>query len=608
MRTYLRFGMCSVVFASMAWVVQAAEPADNAAEKLLAALLDEAWEYRLHDDPLFATETGDHRYDDQLPKVSLADENRRAAARRSYLSALERIDRDALSNVGQVNYDIFGISLRNGIRDHQFKLHLMPVTDRYGFHIEFPELPRNLSLSTVRDYENYIARLGRFAEYAAGHVELMREGVRQGMTTPSVIMQRYNEPIEAQIVDDSEKSLLYAPLREFPTGVPESDHERLRAAARKAIAESVVPGYREFLKFMKAEYVPNCRGTIAASALPQGRDFYRYCVEKFTTLDDLTPQQVHEIGLAEVARIRGEMDEIIRKVEFEGDFAAFTEYLRNEPKFYAKTPEELEKEVAFAMKRMEGELPKLFGRLPRMPCGVRQVPAYIAPQATFAYYQTPAGDGSRAGFFYINTFNLPSRPLYMIEALSLHESIPGHHLQLAIQQELDDLPPFRKYTGFTAYVEGWALYSERLGLEAGFYTDPYSDFGRLTMEIWRACRLVVDTGMHYLGWTREQAIDFMRANSAMPMHDIRAEVDRYIGWPGQALGYKIGELKIRELRTDAEERLGERFDVREFHDVVLGSGSVPLGVLEKNVAEWVDERLVAEGEDSTNAPRTSTSN
>jgi uncharacterized protein (DUF885 family) len=582
--------------------------AQSAASDEFTALLDEAWELRLRDDPLFATETGDHRFDDQLPKISLADENRRDAARRSFAARLEAVDRSSLSAADQVNYDVFATSLRNGIRDQEFKLHLMPVTDRYGFHIEFPEIPRNLTLASVRDYENYIARLGCFAAYAAGHIELMREGVRQGMTTPSVIMQRYNEPIEAQIVDDPEKSLLYAPLREFPAGVAASEHERLRVAARKAIAESVVPGYRQFLEFMREEYVPNCRGTIAASALPKGRDFYRYCVEKFTTLDDLTPQQVHEIGLAEVARIRGEMDEIIRKVEFDGDFAAFTEFLRNDPKFYAKTPEELEKEVAYAMKRMEGELPKLFGRLPRMPCGVRQVPAYIAPQATFAYYQPPAGDGSRAGFYYINTFNLPSRPLYMIEALTLHESIPGHHLQLAIQQELEDLPQFRKYTGFTAYVEGWALYSERLGMETGFYTDPYSDFGRLTMEIWRACRLVVDTGMHYLGWTREQAIGYMRANSAMPMHDIRAEVDRYIGWPGQALGYKIGELKIRELRRQAESLLGERFDVREFHDVVLGSGSVPLEVLEKKVQGWVQAGLDAQQDDSATTAPPATSN
>jgi uncharacterized protein (DUF885 family) len=240
---------------------------------------------------------------------------------------------------------------------------------------------------------------------------------------------------------------------------------------------------------------------------------------------------------------------------------------------------------------MEGQLPALFGRLPRVPCGVRQVPAYIAPQTTFAYYQPPSGDGRRAGFYYINTYNLPMRPLYMIEALSLHESIPGHHLQIALQQEQEGLPNFRKYSGFTSFVEGWALYSERLGLESGFYKDPYSDFGRLTMEVWRACRLVVDTGMHYLGWTREQAIEFMRANSAMPIHDIRAEVDRYIGWPGQALAYKIGELKIRELRKEAESRLGDRFDIRAFHDVVLGSGSVPLGLLENHVQTWIDEQL-----------------
>jgi uncharacterized protein (DUF885 family) len=407
------------------------------------------------------------------------------------------------------------------------------------------------------------------------------------MTVPSVIMQRFREPIEAQIVDDPEKSLLYAPLREFPAGVPKSEHERLRAVAREAIAESVVPGYRKFQKFMTDEYVPNCRGTIAASALPNGRDYYRYCVAKFTTLDDITPEDIMATGKAEVGRIRGEMEKIIRDLKFEGDFAAFTAFLRTDPRFYAKNPEELEKEVAFILKRIDGRLPQLFGRLPRMPYGVRRVPVYIAPQATFAYYQLPTGDGRRAGFFYINTFNLPSRPFYMLESLSLHEAVPGHHLQLALQQELDTLPNFRRYGGFTAFVEGWALYSERLGLEAGFYNDPYSDFGRLTMEMWRACRLVVDTGMHYFGWTRDQAIEFMKENSAMPLHDIRAEVDRYIGWPGQALAYKTGELKIRALRKEAEDRLGDKFDIRAFHDVVLGSGSVPLGVLDSNVHSWI---------------------
>jgi uncharacterized protein (DUF885 family) len=608
MRLFFPISRWFVFAAGIALASGALSAAEPTPSEQFAALLDEHWEFSLRESPLFATETGDHRFDDRLPKVSAADEQRRDAARRGFLARLEAIDRESLSSTDQINYDVFDRSLQNAVREHKFRAHLMPVTDRYGFHIEFPELPRNVPLATLRDYENYIARLGGFAAYAAGYIEIMREGLRQEMTVPHVIMQRFNEPLEAQIVDNPEKSVLYTPLREFPSVVSESEHERLRAAARKAIAEKVVPAYRQFLKFMKEEYVPNCRGTIAASALPNGRDYYRFCVAKFTTLDDLTPEEVHAIGQAEVARIRGEMDAIIRKVKFDGGFAAFTEYLRTDPKFYAKTAEALEKEVAFALKRMDGQLPKLFGRLPRMPYGVRQVPAFIAPQATFAYYQPPTGDGRRAGFFYINTFQLPSRPLYMIEALSLHEAVPGHHLQIALQQELEHVPNFRKYGGFTAFVEGWALYSERLGLETGFYEDPYSDFGRLTMEVWRACRLVVDTGMHHLGWTREQAIDFMRANSALPIHDIRAEVDRYIGWPGQALAYKTGELKIRELRKAAEAKLGDRFDVREFHDVVLGGGAVPLGILNQTVTAWVDKQLKIGDEGSAGAGRRTTSN
>lgn len=588
MRKTIYFGGWLMIFwcGVRSWPAWAApEPTPHEA---FAALVEEAWEFRLREDPLFATETGDHRFDDQLPKISLADQRRRDAENRRFLARLEAIDRDRLSAVDQLNYDIFGRVLRDQIRAADFRLYLMPISDRWGFHIDFPELPRNLSFSTTRDYENYIARLNGFRQYAQGHIELMREGIRQGITVPSIIMRRYNEPLESQIVEDPEKSLLYKPLREFPETVPASDRERLRSEAREAISGSVVPGYRQFLAFMREEYVPNCRGTIAASALPSGRDYYRYCVAKFTTLDELSPEEVHATGQAEVQRIRAEMEKLIREVGFEGDFAAFTNHLRTDARFYANTVEELEKEVAFILKRMDGELPKLFGRLPRMPYGVRQVPEYIAPQATAAYYQSPSGDGRRAGFFYINTYQLPSRPLYMLEALSLHEAVPGHHLQIALQQELEDLPPFRKYTGFTAFVEGWALYAERLGLETGFYQDPYSDFGRLTMEMWRACRLVVDTGIHYFGWTREQAIDYMLTNSAMPLHDIRAEVDRYIGWPGQALAYKTGEMKIRALRTEAEQQLGERFDVRSFHDVVLGSGAVPLGMLEQNVRAWIE--------------------
>jgi uncharacterized protein (DUF885 family) len=564
------------------------------ASEQFAELLDDAWQFDLQEDPLSATERGDHRYDDRLPKVSLADATRRNEATREFLERLEGIQRSELTPDEQVSYGIFRRRQRESLEAFDFRSHLMPITDRYGFHIEFPELPRNLQFNSVEDYENYIARLQGFDEYAAGHIELMREGVRRGLTLPSVIMQRYREPIESQIVDDPEESLLFAPLKDFSDKIREADQERLRAAAKLAIAESVVPGYQRFLRFMRDEYVPNCRGTIAASALPNGRDFYRHCTRKFTTVDDLTPEEIHAIGKQEVERIRGEMDEIIDRVGFEGDFAAFTEKLRTDPKFYAKTPKELVEYTSGILKRIDGQLPTLFGKLPRMPYGVREVPEFIAPQATFAYYQPPTGDGTRAGFYYLNTYNLPARPLYMLEALSLHEAVPGHHLQIALQQEMADLPEFRKYAGFTAFVEGWALYSERLGRESGFYTDPYSDFGRLTMEVWRACRLVVDTGIHYLGWTREQAIDYMSANSAMPMHDVRAEVDRYIGWPGQALGYKIGELKIRELRGEAEQALGDQFDIRAFHDTVLASGAVPLDVLETNVREWIESQRPSE--------------
>ncbi len=348
-----------------------------------------------------------------------------------------------------------------------------------------------------------------------------------------------------------------------------------------------MPGYRTLLEFMTDEYVPNCRQQIGASALPNGREYYRYRVRHYTTLD-VDPQAVHETGLAEVKRIKAEMQDVIRSVGFEGDFAAFVEHLRTDPKFYVDSPEQLLKETSLVLKRMDGELPKLFGKLPRTPYGIREIPDFIAPRTTTAYYQPPAGDGTRAGFYYVNTYNLKSRPLFEIEALSLHEAVPGHHLQIALQQELEGLPPFRRFSLATAFVEGWGLYAERLGLEVGFYQDPYRNFGRLSYEMWRACRLVVDTGMHYLGWTREQAIQFMADNTALSMHNITAEVDRYISWPGQATAYKMGELKIRSLRNLAEIQLGDKFDVRQFHDAVLADGAVPLEVLEANVRAYIE--------------------
>ena len=546
----------------------------------------------MREDPLLATQAGDRRYNDRLPSVSLADIERRAAADRKFLAQLEAIDRAQLNRQDQINYDVFSRLRSDGLREYELRAYLMPITNREGFHIFFADLPKQTPLDTLDDYENYLARLNAFPRYTDQHIELLREAVKQGYTLPAVVLRGFEKPIESQIVDDPTRSVLYEPFEKYADRVPESDRARLAEAGRKAIAEQVVPAYRTFLKFMSEEYVPKARTQPGASALPNGREFYRHRVRQFTTLD-LTPEAVHETGLAEVKRIRGEMEELMREIGFQGGFAEFVQKLRTDPKFYAETPEELLQATSLVLKRMDGELPRLFKRLPRVPYGIREVPDYIAPITTTAYYMPSSGDGSRAGFYYVNTYDLKSRPLYEIEALSLHEAVPGHHLQIALQQELDNLPPFRRFAGFTAFVEGWGLYSERLGLEVGFYTDPYQNFGRLSYEMWRACRLVVDTGIHYLGWTREQAIQFMADNSAMTLLNITNEVDRYIAWPGQALAYKTGELKIRQLRAEAEETLGAKFDVREFHDVVLRDGAVPLDVLEVNVRAYIDAASAA---------------
>lgn len=552
----------------------------------LAALFADDWAFTLEQSPLFATQVGVREFNDRLSSVTLEDYANRLQMQRQFLERLLAIDRSSLSAVDRTNYDLFERSKRSSIAELEFRMYLMPISSRSGFHVGFPDMPKRVPLVSVEDYENYISRLLAFSAYADQHMALMRVGMAEGFTVPAISLRGYEESINPHIVEDPDESLLNEPFEEFPDAISETDRARLAEAGRSAIATSVVPAYRAFLAFMRDEYVPAAREDIAASSLPDGRAFYEHRIRRFTTLD-LTPRQVHETGLAEVARIRAEMEAIIADVGFEGSFAEFVDYLRTDSAFYAATPEALMRETAYVLKRMDGRLPSLFKTLPRMPYGIRPVPDFIAPKTSTAYYSRPAGDGTRAGFYYINTYDLPSRPLYEIEALSLHEAVPGHHLQLAIQQELEGLPEFRRFSGFTAFVEGWALYAERLGLEVGFYEDPFSDFGRLTYEMWRACRLVVDPGMHYLGWSRQQAIDFMAENTALSLHNITTEVDRYITWPGQAVAYKTGELQIRELRERAETELGDRFDVREFHDVVLREGAVPLDMLAANVDAWI---------------------
>ncbi len=556
----------------------------------LNKLLQDDWEFTLKENPLFATYYGDQRFNDRLTDASLSGEKRREEQNKKFLERLSRINRDVLSESDQLNYDLYRKELENSLTESAFKTYLMPITNRSGFHVYFPQLPDRIPLKTVKDFENYISRLHAFSTYANQHIELMKNGIAEGYVLPKIVLKNIETALDPHIVDNAENSLLFKPFENLPDHFDDQLKQKILSDAKMAIKTSVVTGYKDFRKFMLTEYIPACRESIAASELPDGKSFYEFRVNKHITLD-ISPKEVHEIGLSEVERIRGEMEEVIKSVNFKGDFKDFFRFLRTDKRFYVNEPDQLLKEVAFVLKKMDGQLPKLFKKLPRMSYGIREIPAYIAPKTTTAYYSGPAGDGSRAGFYYVNTYDLKSRPLYEIEALSLHEAVPGHHLQIALQQELENLPEFRRYVGFTAFIEGWALYAERLGLETGFYQDPYNDFGRLTYEMWRACRLVVDTGMHYLGWTRQQAIDFMAANSALTLHNITTEVDRYIAWPGQALAYKMGELKIRELRKKAEGELGTNFDVRSFHDAILENGAIPLDILEIHMERWIEEQI-----------------
>ena len=559
------------------------------------ALLDEAWEWYLAENPMVASRAGDRRYNTKWRDDSLAAIERRHLERRDFLRRVYAIDRAALPEPDQLNYELFRRDLQRRVDEQQFKGFLMPFSQRGGVQ-NLDSQASYLRFETAADYEDWLARLDKIDTIVDRVIEVANRGIEQGFVLPRVLMERIPDQIAVQLVEEGEDSPFYRTFATMPDTIAGKDRERLRAGAIKTIEDTVVPAYRKLARYFDKTYLPATRESVGLSNLPNGSSWYEFLAREYTTTL-MTPDEIHRTGLEEVKRIRGEMQQIIDELEFDGDFQDFLAFLRTDPQFYYDNPDDLYEAYLATSKRIDPELVKLFGTLPRMPYGVKPIPDSIAPDTTTAYYSRPAADGSRAGIYWVNLYKPEVRPKYEIEVLSVHEAMPGHHLQLALQQELGDMPDFRRYSGFTAFVEGWGLYSESLGYDLGLYKDPYSRFGALTYDMWRAVRLVVDTGIHYRGWTRQQAIDFFKNNAAKTEHDIVNEIDRYIVMPGQALAYKIGQLKILSLRASAEAALGDDFDVRAFHDALLGAGAVPLDILQRRMDAWITDQLAGRSQD-----------
>ncbi|QSX75714.1 DUF885 domain-containing protein [Lysobacter arenosi] len=564
---------------------EVAKPTRNAATQALYALFDEEWERDMRESPEEASYRGDKRFNDRWTDMSMVAIQSRMDGDRKALQRLRAIDRKALSASDQLNYDVFAWDLEKAVERQKYREYLSPVGHSGG--VQTAEgISEVLPFATTKDYRDWLARMRALPMVIEQNEALMREGAASGNTPPRVLMDRVTGQIQAQIVDDPTKSPFYKPFARFADTVPEPDRAALQTEAKQVIADTIVPAYRGFATFFANEYLPKTRTSIAATDLPDGKAYYDFVAGYFTTTD-LSAEQIHQIGLKEVARIRAEMEKIKAEVGFKGNLAEFFQYLRTDPKFFYKTPQDLFTGYEAIAKRIDPQLVKVFKTIPRLPYGVRAIPDNIAPDTTTAYYQPGAVDGTRAGFYYVNLYKPEVRPKWEMMALSLHEAVPGHHFQFARGMELPDAPMFRRTAYFVAYGEGWGLYAERLGYDMGLYNDPYDRMGQLAYDMWRAVRLVVDTGMHSKGWSRDKAIAYFMDNSPKTRQDVVNEIDRYIGWPGQALAYKIGQLKISELREKASKQLGDRFDLREFNDAVLETGSVPLQALEARIDAWI---------------------
>lgn len=559
----------------------------------LHELFDLAWNIRLAEYPESASMDGYEQYAGQWTDLSFSAIERRRKYPEQQLAVLETIDRAKLSVADQLNYDLFRHDLEDDLAANEFPSELMPINQMGGAHQRGANTLAYMPTSTIADCENILARLRSYPELMTQTIALLDSGLQAGITPPRVVMRDVPRQVLDQISEDPADAPILAVLNEKPESISDTMWSRITNDAYKTYREAIRPALQELHQYLTETYIPGCVETVGRSKLPHGREWYRWAVRHFTTTD-LTPDEVFELGQREVARIRAEMEKIIRDVGFEGDFAAFSEFLRTDPQFYFTEADALVAAYRDICKRIDPELVRLFGVLPRLPYGVLPVPAYAEKSQTTAYYQPGSPKAARPGYYYANTYDLASRPIWEMEALTLHEAVPGHHLQIALAQELENVPEFRRNGWITAYGEGWALYAESLGEELGLYEDPYAKFGQLTYEMWRAIRLVVDVGMHWKGWTRQEAIDFFKANSSKTEHDIVVEIDRYIVWPGQALAYKMGELKIKKLRARAEKRLAERFDIRSFHDEILGAGGLPLSLLDKRMQAWEKRQLARE--------------
>ncbi len=579
--------MRSVIFA-LALIIISPLCLSQEKNTALHAFFEQEWQRGLSDSPENASYNGDARFNNRWTDMSLAAIAAREAADKAAMDKLHGFKRAELSEQDQLNYDTFEWLLKQNIARQAFREYLIPLTHQGGVQTA-DGITELLAFNTLKDYQDWLSRLNALPVLIEQNMALMQEGLRVGMLPPKILMQRVPKQIHLQLVKNPEDSAFYKPFKQFPESFTSAQKADLQQQAKQAISLNVMPAYAKLNAFFNNDYLPKSRNSIAASKLPNGKNYYDFLAQFYTTTS-LSADEIHAIGLKEVARIRAKMETVKNEAGFKGALPEFFTFLRTDPQFFYKTPAELLQNYQALSKRIDPELVKVFHILPRLTYGVRQIPDNIAPDTTTAYYQPGAPDGSRAGFYYVNLYKPEVRPNWEMLPLSLHEAVPGHHFQFARGMELPEMPMFRRTAYFVAYGEGWGLYAEQLGYDMGLYTNPYDKFGQLTYEMWRAVRLVVDTGMHARGWSRQQAIDYFKANAPKTEQDIVNEIDRYIGTPGQALAYKIGQLKISELRARAQSKLGGRFDLRAFHDEVVGTGSIPLDALEKHMNQWIAEQ------------------